>query len=81
MPGLKLLQMTVDFPAVRGVTRHVMVNVAERPDTIQEINPVLYPNMYTTVDSRDTAGDVCLDCRSRSSGHLVPCDAVTIVTL
>ena len=35
-------------------TRWEMVNVAERPnptinDTIQEINPLLFPNMYPTV--------------------------------
>ena len=26
-----------------------MVNAAERPNTIEEVGPVLYPNMYTTI--------------------------------
>ena len=62
------MNVTLDCPGVRGVprrhasrstaattwkARYEMVNVAKRPntldDTIQEINPVRYPNMCTVV--------------------------------
>ena len=57
-----------------------MVNVAERPntidDTIEEINRVLYPDMYIAVVI------YCWWYLSRlpqQSGHLVPCDT-TVTT-
>ena len=53
-----------------------MVNVAERPntldDTIQEINPVLCPNMYTAVV-------ILLVMSVSPATHLLPCDA-TVTT-
>ena len=51
------------------------MNVADRPnrldDTIQESNPVRYPNMYTSA----VILVVMSVSTSTAEGHSVPCDA------